>query len=267
MAVKPAERTWAKILTAMGQEPLATGRSGCIPVYDGSHWKVFRNFTTVHLGAENCADPVKVDVLRKNVIDLLDHYPDTIPQLEKMGTRVRALLNRRIETFDDVSNWACSPFNVGPVSSKKPAVHVSETIAIAYDDIIIEVKNGNCVIPAAPRGEGINATLDFSIPGSKKRYGPRHEFTQLAFAKQLPKTQKPVRYRGKTAEGEPQRPRGRPRKDGLIPGSVEARRADRKKERQRQARRDAREAGATITELRRKPRRLTRREDRKEAQG
>jgi hypothetical protein len=245
-----AERAWAKILTAMDQEPRQSGRCGCIPVYDGSEWKVFRNYLTIYQGAENCADPAKVDVLRLNVIDLLDHYPDTIPQLEKLGTRVRALLNRRIETFDDVLAWSYSPFNVGPVaSSKPPATHISETVQLAYDDFIIEVKSGKesaCVVPAAPRGEGVNATFDFTIPGSKKRYGPRHEFTKAAFAKQLPKQlpkkQKPPRYRGKTAEDEPQRPRGRPRLDGLVPGSPEAKRADRKKERERKARRDAREA-------------------------
>ena len=100
-------------------------------------------------------------------------------------------------------------------------------------------------------------TVHYGLP-PKKVYGPRHEFTKLAFNKQTPKKKKPVRYRGKTAEGEPMRPRGRPRKDGLIPGSPEARRANRKAEKERQKKREAREAKATITELHPKKQRLVR---------
>lgn len=257
MTTEVAERVWSKILTAMDQEPHPTGRGGCIPVYDGTKWRVFKNYLTIYLGAENCADPVKVDALRANVVNILDHYPETIPQLEKLGARVRQLLNRRIETFDDIVAWACSPFNSGPTSTKP--LHVHETADLAYDDFVIEVKSGKepvYVIPAGPRGSGANETLDFSVPGSKRRYGARHEFTKLAFTRQVPKKDKPARYRGKTTEGEPQRPRGRPRKDGLTPGSPQAKRADRKKQKEREARRAARlvktekeKPRASITEL------------------
>jgi hypothetical protein len=240
-------------------------------VYDGSEWLVFRNCLTIFLGAENCADPAKVDVLREYTNNLLDAYPDTIPQLEKNGVRVRALLNRRIETFEDVEAWANSIFNSGPIS-RYPA-HVDHTVELAYDDIIIEVKSGRepvYVIPVAPRGSGLSETVDFVITGSKKRYGPRHEFTKLAFSKQVPKKGKKSRYRGQPVpEGEPQRPRGRPRLDGLVPGSPEAKKADRQKQKDREKRRKAREAkrggDATITTLR--PRRPLARigRDRKEA--
>jgi hypothetical protein len=55
-------------------------------------------------------------------------------------------------------------------------------------------------------------------------FGPGHDFR--------PKP-KPPRYRG---QEEPRRPRGRPRKDGLVPGSVEARRANRRVAREREKR-------------------------------
>ena len=171
--------------------------------------------------------------------------------------RVKALLNRKIETYEDVVNWACSIFNLGP-TSKQPQ-HVHDTVDLAYDDVVIEVKSGRnpvYVIPAGPRGSGVNATLDFAVPGSKARYGPRHEFTKSAFVKQQPKKDpKPPRYRGKTVDGEPHRPCGRPRLDGLTPGSPEARRANQKKLKEREARRAARlakreeEPMASITTL------------------
>lgn len=257
LASEALETVWAKILRSMNHESHSMDRGGCIPVYDGTQWRVFKNGVTVYAGAENCADPVKVDALRDNVSNLLEHYPETIPQLEKLGVRVKALLNRQIETYDDVVAWADSLFNIGPVGEQPQ--HVHDTVDIAYDDVVIEVKSGRnpvYVIPDAPRGSGLSVTRDFTVPGSKTKYGPRHEFTKLAFAKQVPrKAPRPPRYRGKTVEGEPQRPRGRPRKDGLIPGSPEARRADRKKQRERDARRAAREARrgsdqvASITEM------------------
>jgi hypothetical protein len=260
------QTVWAKILSAMDEESHLMARAGCLPVYDGKRWRVFRASVTIHPGVENCADPAKIDALREQAKNLLEHYPETLPQLDKLGARVRTLVNHRIETFEDVLAWSESIFNVGP-SSRQP-LHVHETLDIVYDDFVLEVKSGRnpaWVIPAAPRGSGVNVTLDFSVPGSKTRYGPRHEFTRSAFGKQQPKkAPRPPRYRGKTVEGEPQRPRGRPRKDGLIPGSPEAKRADRKKLREREARRAARLARlstvqeASITEMPRPRRPLVR---------
>lgn len=232
---------WEEILRSVGQTAVI-GRSGYIPVFDGTRWRAFRNYLTIYPGAENCADPVKVDALREHAVNLLEHYPETIPQLEKLGLRVRALLNRRIETYEHVVAWADSVFNLGPVS-KRPS-HISDTMGLAYDDYVLEVKSGRqpvYVIPDGPRESGTTSTLDFSVPGLKARFEPRHEYSKSAFVKQTPeKPPKAPRYRGTTAEGEPRRPRGRPRKDGLIPGSPEAKRADMKREQERQAKRAAR---------------------------
>lgn len=279
---KAVEKVWTKIFISMSHDDVhLIDHSGFIPVFDGSNWKVFRNSMTIFPGAENCADPAKVDVLRQNVVSLLDHYPDTLPQLEKLGVRVRALLNREIKTYEDVVAWKNSLFNFGPF--KRLPDHISDTIDLAYDDIIIEVKGGRSpfyVIPAAPRGSGVVETLDFTWPGAKRRYGPRHEFTKTAFAMQIPK--KPPRYRGKTAEGEPQRPRGRPRKDGLVPGSPEAKKADQKKEAERlrkarireatsakalKAKRNGKNGHGTITELPNRRTKLKRKAEYQQATG
>lgn len=249
------ESVWAKILTSIGHEADLLDRSGCVPVYDASMktWRIFRN-VTLHQGAENVADPARVDGVRINAKSLVDHYPGTIEQLERYGARVKTLLNQQITTYKDVVNWAESLFNVGP-SSKLPS-HVHATLDLAYDDFVIEVKSGReavYVIPASPRDSDDYTTLDFSVPGSRRRYGPRHEYSRTAFAKQV--VPKPPRYRGKTVEGEPHRPRGRPRKDGLIPGSAAAKRADTKKEKERMARRATRLARQNQAALATRPRR------------
>jgi len=289
-----ATTVWTKIVSSMGggksHDFVILRYAGCIPVHDEGVWRVFKNTLTIYPGAENCADPAKVDALRENAKSLLEHYPETVPQLEKLGVRVRALVNKPITDFEGVVAWALSIFNTGPVSKLPP--HVHDTVDIAYGDVVIGVKHGRdavYVIPAAPRGEGIFATLDFSVPGSKTRYGPRHDYTRLAFAKQVPQSGRKARYRGTTADGEPRRLRGRPRKDGLMPGSAEAKAADEQKEAERQAgvqqRREARAAKraeklaatqlpkaekppeevASITNLPRRKKRLARKGDQQQA--
>lgn len=258
MAIDAVETVWPKILNGKAHP---TGRAGCIPVYDGSQWRVFKNTNTIYQGAENCADPGKVDGLRANAASLLAAYPETVPQLEKLGARVKALLNRRITTYDDVVAWAGSVFNTGPVP--RVPTHVQDTIDLAYDDFVVEVKKGVYVIPAFPRGaRTATMTLNFSVPGSKTRYGASHEYSQAAFAQQVSEKPKPaIRRRSKPAEGEPKRSRGRPRKDGLVPGSLEAKEADQKKQEAKEARRVTREQPApvaTITELPPRRRRLAR---------
>lgn len=227
---------WNSILGTGNGKTHFLGRCGTIPVYDGTSWVLVRNVHTIYEGAENCTDPAKADTLRVYANSLLDHYPETIQQLEKLGVRVKALLNRQIKTYEDVVTWAESIFNTGPTLKLPP--HVADTVALAFNDVIIEVKAGKdpaYVIPAAPRGADVMATLDFMVPGSKTRYGPRHEFTRTAFSKQLPDR---TRYQGDA----PRRRRGRPRKDGLMPGSDEAKLADKQKADDRKARREAREA-------------------------
>jgi hypothetical protein len=135
----------------MGEEPHPIAPTGCVPLYDGEKWLIVRNSMTVYPGVENCADPAKVDVLRENVKNLLEHYPETVGELAKLGAKVKPLMTRRIQTYSDVVAWAGSIFNQGP-SSKHPQ-HIHETMDLAYDDFVIQVSNGRnpvYVIPAGP---------------------------------------------------------------------------------------------------------------------
>jgi hypothetical protein len=219
------EGAWRKLIG----DSHGIGRAGCLPIYDETQevWRYLRNTHTIYEGAENAADPDKVELLRLNVVSLMERYPKTIPQLEKLGVRVRAVLNRPIKTQEDVANWATSVFNMGPVLPKIPS-YVHDTMDLAYDDLVIVVKTGRnpvYVIPAGPRDSGDYSTLNFSRPGLKERYGPRHPYSQTAFATQTAAIKKAAREAALAAR-RTNRPRGRPRRDGLVPGSAEAKAAD-----------------------------------------
>jgi hypothetical protein len=96
----------------------------------------------------------------------MEHFPDTIPQLEKLGIRVKALLKKPITTPEQVEAWDQSIFTTGPTTAQ--------------------------LLPKPTKSD----------------------------------TQRSVATDSNGADSEPRRPRGRPRKDGLVPGSPEAREAD-----------------------------------------
>jgi hypothetical protein len=240
---------WQKIT---GNSKLTkVGRVGLIPVYDGTEFLLFRNTNIIWPGVENVAEPEKVERLRRNAVALLEAFPETIPQLEKLKIMVKATLNKPIKTPKDVEVWANSIFNTGPITNLP--MHVEDAQALAYDDFHLQVRGGRhpvWVLPAGPRDSGVVATLDYSTPGSRVRYGPRHEFTKTAMSQQLPRaTRSPTEASV--------RPRGRPRKDGLMPGSKEARAADKAKqralERERQKKLRARERAALRRKTTRRP--------------
>jgi hypothetical protein len=228
------ETAWGKLT---GQTQF--GRAGTIPVYDEAQqsWRIFRNTYTIYEAAENGADPEKVEQLRRNAVSLLERYPQTVPELEKLGMRTKQLVNHPIKTVEDVQAWATSFFNYGPIVAKVP-LHVSDTMGVAYDDLVIEVKSGRSpvyVVPAGPRGSGNSGVINFARPGLKEKFGPRHAYAKSAFAVQIAAIKKAQREEAAAAR-KSDRPRGRPRQDGLVPGSAEAKAADElKRKQQRQA--------------------------------
>jgi hypothetical protein len=244
-------KAWNKIT---GQES-HIGRAGYIPVWDGGEWRLFRNTFTIYELAENCADPVKVEVLRRNAADLVEKYPDTVKKLEALGIRVKRVLASPIKTPADVAAWTESIFNTGPVTEPERITH---TQALAYDDFTMKVqaKPAVYVVPAGPRGSGVNSVIEVSVLGKARKLGPRSPFTKTAFEHQDGVTEGPISRNGK--------PLGRPRSDGLTPGSPEAKAADLEKKRLYQAsrRKALRETdGATVTPIEDAPktRRLVRR--------
>jgi hypothetical protein len=252
----PLAKAWSKI--SPSTDPLI--RAAYIPIYDGKNWRLLRNTWTIFEGAENCADPVKVEQLRRTVVDLYRAYPETLDALAKLGIRVRTLVNHQIRNQADVTAWATSLFNMAPQGHPE---HVAATQALCYEDFHVVVPTSGkamaYVVPAGPRGSGISATKAFDVPGMKQQYGPRHDYSKAAFADQngkpatrsskapesLPEAHEaPLRRRMRSTAPQPtaKSHRGRPRADGLAPGSTEAKAADAAKRKAARERNKALEA-------------------------
>lgn len=150
------EKAWSKIT---GSDSLKLGPQAIIPLYDGEGWMYVRNIGT-------STRPEQAENLRRTVAVLMDHFPETVPQLERLGVRVKALIKRPITTPQQAEAWGESIFNTGPTSAQ--------------------------LTPKPTRGN----------------------------------TQRSVASEANGAVSAPVRPRGRPRKDGLVPGSPEAKEAD-----------------------------------------
>ena len=99
---------WQKISGFNGT--IKMGRVGYIPVFDGDTWTWFRNTATIWPGMEYSSDPERVDKLRKNALELLAAFDRTLPELERLGIRVKGLLNKTIKTHSKVSQfWTMEP--------------------------------------------------------------------------------------------------------------------------------------------------------------
>jgi hypothetical protein len=207
----PAEDPVAKAWGKLNGRDTKVARAGAIPIYDHGNWRILRNRYTIYEGAENCADPMKVEHLRRNVEELYRVFPQTPENLEKLGIRVKRLVAHPIKNQADVTAWATSIFNVGPM--EYPA-HVNDTKALAYEDFSVQVphKDRTYVVPNAPRGSGTAVLRDFNEPGSKKTYGPRHPYTKVVFAAQNGAVPKAPRSRSTAPIGVTDRVRapGRP---------------------------------------------------------
>jgi len=210
---------WPKIV---GHE-IEIGRAGCVPVKIDSDWRRFRNTYTIY---DDSADPAKVEELRLNARDLVYLFPDTVEGLEKLGVRVKRILEHPIKNQGDVVAWAESIFNTGPTGKTEKAF---STQALA---------------PAKVRKIRVRAETPTEPEPEPEPAEPEREL--------LP-TEK-VTASGKRL--------GRPRKDGLLQGSPEAVEADKlkKKEYQRKRRAAASKTVATVTAITNaKPKRLIRR--------
>ena len=164
MTTEVAEKIWGKILSAMGSKPHLAGRAGCIPVYDGTEWRVFRNALTIYPGAENCADPAKVDLLRQNANDLFDHYPQTLVELEKLGGRFKRLLKKPHRNLLKTS--APGPTLRSTLVRQRSSWNLLTSMTLrhlAYEDFNIEVKSTKSIVLCDPGGSerllGVNETL------------------------------------------------------------------------------------------------------------
>ncbi len=186
-----------KALEKMGMTE-APNAVGAIPIFNNGKWEYVFNRQGLVPGAENCADPHKVEILRRTAASVSAAFPETIDALAKAGYRsAKSLMTKPINTVEDVKRWADSIFNWGP--GRNVAGHV-EAEDLAYDDFVVRHTDDGWgdevfVVPEGPRGSGIDQVrVIHAHPDSEWGrklakgqivvLGRKHDLTKAAFASQ-----------------------------------------------------------------------------------
>ncbi|MCT9081830.1 DUF6424 family protein [Streptomyces fulvoviolaceus] len=75
-------------------------------------WRMYRARAGIEWSMQFCADPARVDRLRREAAELVEAFPLTLPGLVELGyEEAEALLRDKIRNADDVEAWTDSLFN------------------------------------------------------------------------------------------------------------------------------------------------------------
>lgn len=182
---RAAKKTARKILDEMSDEELPYGtrpagserwemhHGGSLWVRGKHAWRMYRARVGIEWSMQFCAEPAKVDRLRREAAELVDAFPLTLPALAELGyEEAEDLLHTPIENADDVEAWTDSLFNACvPMSHgnhqgllpKVPGEHhypwpVKGADFVRYDDfqLWVTLPDGThgAVAPVDRRGSG-----------------------------------------------------------------------------------------------------------------
>lgn len=91
---------------AAGRKHYEDHHGGGLWLKDEDGWFLVRNLCGIEWSAQFCADPAKVDVLRRNAKRLYARFPEAVEELE-----IADLLEHEITTAEDVAAWTDSICN------------------------------------------------------------------------------------------------------------------------------------------------------------
>lgn len=95
-----------------GAGPWEMHHGGSLWVRTSTGWRMYRARVGIEWSMQFCADPVKVDRLRREAADLVAAFPMTLAALDALGyRRARDLLSTPITDADTVEAWTDSLFN------------------------------------------------------------------------------------------------------------------------------------------------------------
>jgi hypothetical protein len=169
-----------------GKDQIEDHHGGGLWVHDGQGWFFVRNLVGIEWSGQFCADPAKVDVLRKNAKRLYARFPESFAAFKALGIDLETLLDRPITDDAGVDHWTDSICNASVplpraahtgVLPKGAGVHHYPTpiIEIEFfkrDDFELFVKdeegNDTAVVPTHYRGSGkSDLKVVHAAPGSK----------------------------------------------------------------------------------------------------
>ncbi|MFN2567985.1 MAG: DUF6424 family protein [Candidatus Dormibacteria bacterium] len=175
-----------------GSPPYQDHHGGGLWLKDGDTWFMVRNLAGLEWSSQFCADPAKVDLLRRNAQRLYARFPEAAKELG-----IEDLLAREIKTADDVAAWTDSICNAsvplppakhtGVLPQGGGAHHypapIEEIDFFKRADFNLWVQDAEgqpaAVLPVAPRGSGVSEVrVAYSTPGTV--LSNRHRQAQLA---------------------------------------------------------------------------------------
>lgn len=168
-----------------GPKPWQMHHGGSLWVFSEGEWRLFLNTVGIEWSAQFCADPAKVDRLRLNARALYAAFPETVPQMRRMGyTVAQKQLDTPITDPRTVGTWVDSIFNA--CVPLPPKAHtavlpegggrhhyptpITDIDQFKFDDFELWVTDPDsrariAVLPLSPRGSGDGrVTLTFAPP-------------------------------------------------------------------------------------------------------
>lgn len=146
---------------------------GALWLRDETGWICLQTPLGIEWSATFCADPQKIDLMRRQARRILAAFPATLPGYLELGyTRAEATLEREISTQEHVADWADSIFNASMplprgahagVLPKGAGYHhypkpILDIDHFRYHDFQLFVTDPEgyaaAVLPVAPRGSG-----------------------------------------------------------------------------------------------------------------
>lgn len=160
-----------------GPPPIQAHHGGSVWLYDGTTWHLLLNWAGIEWSAQFCCSPEHVELLRQNAERVTAAFPQTIPQLERLGYKDTNLLSTPITDADGIAKYVDSLWNscvpipqaghTGQVKSRSPlaaGVHnypepVCAIPRVMRPDFVpfhVDETTGTAAVvaPVAPRGEG-----------------------------------------------------------------------------------------------------------------
>jgi hypothetical protein len=182
-----------------GSDSLQMHHGGSLWLFDGDEWFMVQNEAGIEWSAQFCADPAKVEQLRQNAVRLYARFPETVPEMERLGYgNAQSILTTPITDATTVATWVDSIYNscvplpatrhVGVQPTGGGRHHyptpITDIDLVKADDFVLWVtdpasQTPAAVVPVAPRGAGVDQVqLAYATPGTA--LAAQHEQAQVA---------------------------------------------------------------------------------------
>jgi hypothetical protein len=160
-----------------GPPPIQAHHGGSLWLYDGKRWRVVLNWAGIEWSAQFCCDPARVEALRQDAEVITAAFPETIPELEKLGYKGKDLLSTPVTDAAGVAKYVDSIWNscvpipqlghTGSVTATtalgagvhnypEPMCAIPRVMHADFVPFVVDPGTGAAAVvaPVAPRGSG-----------------------------------------------------------------------------------------------------------------